>query len=133
MMNDDLVRFEVIGDLRGNLIALEESKNVPFDVKRVFYIFNVSGENSRGNHSHYRTKQLLIAICGRCKVTLDDGKVKKTYTLDKINEGLFQDSLVWGSMHDFSEDCILMVIASSYYDESDYIRNYSEFIKVVNK
>lgn len=121
-----------MGDERGSLIALEENHNVPFDVKRVFYIYGTQGGISRGQHSHYKTKQLLIAVNGGCIVTLDDGRNnKETYTLNKPNVGLLQDELIWGSMHDFSHDCILMVLADSYYDDRDYIRNYDDFLKVV--
>ena len=121
-----------MGDERGSLIALEENHNVPFDVKRVFYIYGTQGGISRGQHSHYKTKQLLIAVNGGCIVTLDDGRNnKETYTLNKPNVGLLQDELIWGSMHDFSHDCILMVLADSYYDDKDYIRNYDDFLKVV--
>jgi len=122
-----------MGDERGSLVAFEENQNVPFDIKRVFYIYGTQEDVPRGQHSHYKTKQLLVAVHGGCKVTLDDGISKKTYTLNKPNVGLFQDALIWGTMHDFTEDCILMVFADTYYDESDYIRKYEEFLKVVNK
>ena len=131
-MQDKIINFKVMGDERGSLIALEENHNVPFDVKRVFYIYGTRGGVSRGQHSHYKTKQLLIAVNGGCIVTLDDGRNKKeTYTLNKPNVGLLQDELIWGSMHDFSHDCVLMVLADSYYDDKDYIRNYADFLKVV--
>ena len=122
-----------MGDERGSLIAFEENQNVPFDIKRVFYIYGTQEDVPRGQHSHYKTKQLLVAVNGGCKVTMNDGENKKTYILNKPNVGLFQDTLVWGTMHDFTEDCILMVFADTYYDESDYIRKYEEFLKVVNK
>ena len=132
-MQSKIINFKVMGDERGSLIAFEENMNVPFDIKRVFYIYGTQEDIPRGQHSHHKTKQLLVAVNGGCKVTLDDGKEKKTYILNKPNVGLFQDSLVWGTMHDFSEDCILMVFADTYYDESDYIREYDEFLKEVEK
>ena len=131
-MLNKIINFNVMGDERGSLIALEENHNVPFDVKRVFYIYGTQEGVPRGEHSHYKTKQLLIAINGGCKVTLDSGHSQETYTLNKPNIGLFQDALIWGSMHDFSNDCVLMVLADTYYDETDYIKNYNEFIKEVN-
>lgn len=131
MNNADLINFKVLGDERGSLIAFEENHNVPFDVKRVFYIYGTQEGIPRGQHSHYNTKQLLVAVNGGCKVTLDDGTKKQTYTLNKPNVGLFQDKLVWGTMHDFSEDCILMVFANTYYDENDYIRSYDKFLEVL--
>lgn len=128
-----MINFEVMGDRRGSLIAFEENHNVPFDVKRVFYIYGTQTGISRGQHAHYKTKQLLIAIHGSCKVTLSDGKQKKTYTLDKPNIGLLQDALIWGTMYDFSKDCILMILANTFYDENDYIRDYDTFLKEVKK
>ena len=128
-----LQEFKVLGDHRGQLIALEANKQIPFDVKRVFYIYGTQEGIPRGNHSHYKTKQFLVAVNGSCKVTLDNGKEKETFDLNKPNLGLFQDALVWGTMHDFSNDCVLMVLANEHYDESDYIRDYDKFLEIVNK
>ena len=86
--------FNVLGDYRGQLVALEENRNIPFDLKRVFYIFGTQEGVSRGNHSHYKTKQFLVAVNGSCKVTLDDGYNKETFNLNKPNLGLFQDALI---------------------------------------
>lgn len=124
--------FKVLGDHRGQLVALEANKDVPFDIKRVFYIYGTQEGVPRGNHSHYKTKQFLVAVHGSCKVTLDDGKIKETFDLNKPNLGLFQDALIWGTMHDFSPDCVLMVLADDYYVVSDYITDYEEFINEVN-
>jgi dTDP-4-dehydrorhamnose 3,5-epimerase-like enzyme len=123
--------FNVLGDYRGQLVALEENRNIPFDLKRVFYIFGTQEGVSRGNHSHYKTKQFLVAVNGSCKVTLDDGYNKETFNLNQPNLGLFQDALIWGTMHDFSSDCVLMVLANEYYDASDYITDYDKFLKEV--
>jgi len=125
-------KFKILGDKRGQLIALEGNKQVPFNIKRVFYIYGTQTDISRGNHSHYQTKQYLVAINGSCQVTLDDGKNKETFNLDRPNIGLFQDALIWGSMHNFSDDCILLVMANSYYDPNDYITSYSDYLKAVN-
>ena len=124
-----LQEFKVLGDHRGQLVALETNKQIPFDVKRVCYIYGTQEGVPRGNHSHYKTKQFLVAVNGSCKVTLDNGKMKETFDLNKPNSGLFQDALIWGSMHDFSSDCVLMVLADEYYDASDYITNYDKFLK----
>lgn len=126
-----LQEFKVLGDHRGQLVALESSKQIPFDVKRVFYIYGTQEGVPRGNHSHYKTKQFLVAVNGSCKVTLDNGKEKVTYELNKPNLGLFQDALIWGIMHDFSSDCVLMVLADEYYDANDYITDYKFFLKEV--
>lgn len=131
-MVNNLINFNILGDRRGQLVALEANKEVPFDIKRVFYIYGTQQDVPRGNHSHYKTKQFLVSVAGSCKVTLDDGKTKETFDLDKPNIGLFQDALIWGTMHDFSSDCVLLVMADDYYDESDYIRSYDKFLEVVN-
>ena len=127
-----LEEFKVLGDHRGQLVALEANRQIPFDVKRVFYIYGTQEGVPRGNHSHYKTKQFLVAVNGSCKVTLDDGNTKETFDLNKPNLGLFQDALVWGSMHDFSSDCVLMVLADEYYDASDYITDYDKFLEVIS-
>ncbi len=126
-----LDELKVLGDARGQLIALEVNQQIPFEIKRVFYIYGTLFKVSRGNHSHYKTKQYLVAVSGSCKITLDDGKLKKTYTLNKPNLGLFQDALIWGKMHDFSSDCVLMVLASEHYDKDDYITDYKKFQDIV--
>ncbi|WFE68822.1 FdtA/QdtA family cupin domain-containing protein [Thiomicrospira sp. R3] len=124
---------KILGDERGQLVAIEAERQVPFEIKRVFYIYGTKENIPRGNHSHYKTKQYLISVAGSCKVTLDDGKGgKTTYDLDSPNKGLFQDALIWGTMHDFSEDNVLLVFADDYYKKEDYITDYNEFIKVVN-
>ena len=127
-----LNEFKVLGDHRGQLVALESNRQIPFDIKRVFYIYGTQEGVPRGNHSHYKTKQFLVAVHGSCKVTLDDGRIKETYDLNKPNLGLFQDALIWGTMHDFSADCVLMVLADDYYVVSDYITDYEKFINEVN-
>jgi len=131
-MTTTLQEFKVLGDHRGQLVALEANRQIPFDVKRVFYIYGTQEGVPRGNHSHYKTKQFLVAVNGSCKVTLDNGNEKEVYELNKPNLGLFQDALIWGTMHDFSSDCVLMVLADEYYDASDYITNYNTFLEVVN-
>lgn len=123
--------FKVLGDHRGQLIALESNRQIPFDVKKVFYIYGTQDGVPRGNHSHYKTKQFLVAVNGSCKVTLDNGKIKEIFDLNKPNLGLFQDAFIWGTMHDFSSDCVLMVLADEYYDTNDYITSYDKFLEEV--
>jgi hypothetical protein len=131
MLQFNLMDLKLIGDERGSLIALEENSDVPFTFKRVFYIFGTQENISRGNHAHYKTKQFLVAVHGSCKVTLNNGIEKETFELNSPNLGLFQDALIWGTMHNFSEDCVLMVLADDYYREEDYIREYDNFLKIV--
>ncbi len=132
-MINKLIEFKILGDHRGQLIALEENIDIPFHIKRVFYIYGTKKGISRGQHSHYKTKQFMVAVNGSCKVTLDNGKEKETFELNRPNIGLFQDALVWGRMHDFSLDCVLMVLANEYYDASDYIDNHDNFLDEVIK
>lgn len=129
----ELQKFKVLGDERGQLVALEVNRQIPFDVKRVFYIYGTQEKFPRGNHSHYKTKQFLIAVNGSCKVTLDNGEKKQTFDLNQPNLGLFQDAFIWGTMHDFSSDCVLMVLADEYYDKNDYITNYDKFLEEIHK
>ncbi len=124
--------FKPHGDDRGQLVALEESKNIPFSVKRVYYMYDTTPGVSRGKHAHKCLQQIMICIHGSCKVLLDNGKEKETVLLDKPNEGIYISNDVWREMFDFSDDAVLVVLASELYDESDYIRNYDEFIKYVN-
>lgn len=119
------------GDGLGKLVAIETCFDVPFDFKRVFYIYGVAKEASRGHHAHLVTKQYIIAVSGSCCVTLNDGKKETTYKLHKPNVGLFQDALIWGKMFDFSQDCVLVVLASEHYDASDYIHSFDEFLETV--
>ena len=128
-----VIHHKVLGDHRGQLVVIEGKDGVPFDIKRVFYIYGTQKDVPRGNHSHYKTKQYLIAVNGSCKVTLDNGKTKQTFSLDEPNKGLFQDVLIWGTMHDFSQDCVLLVLASEHYDKADYIRDYQKFLKAAVK
>ncbi|KIM04417.1 MAG: dTDP-6-deoxy-3,4-keto-hexulose isomerase [Sulfurovum sp. AS07-7] len=131
-MITELQEFKVLGDHRGQLIALEVNRQIPFNVKRVFYIYGTQEGVPRGNHSHYKTKQFLVSVAGSCKVTLDNGKEKETFDLNQPNLGLFQDALIWGTMHDFSPDCVLLVMADEYYDANDYITDYNKYLEVVN-
>ena len=133
LKNLEIIEFKVKGDERGKLIAVESRVDVSFDIKRVFYIYGTQNDISRGNHSHYKTNQFLICVSGSCKVTLQDAYESKTYQLDRPNKGLLQENMVWGSMHDFSNGCVLLVLADRVYDDSDYIRDYSDFLELARK
>jgi len=125
--------FQPHGDERGQLVALEEFKDIPFEIKRVYYMYDTLLNVTRGFHAHKNLKQILICIHGSCKIRLDNGKEKKVVPLEKPYEGLFVDSNIWREMYDFSEDAVLLVLASELYDENDYIRDYDEFLKFVDK
>ena len=126
------ISFKPLGDERGSLVALESNKNVPFDIKRVYYIFDTKEGVSRGFHAHRNLKQVAVCVTGSCRFVLDNGKQREEVVLDKSTIGLLINDLTWREMYDFSPDCVLMVLASEYYDESDYIRDYQEFLQVVN-
>ncbi|MGR2993107.1 FdtA/QdtA family cupin domain-containing protein [Vibrio vulnificus] len=127
------IDFPVIGDERGNLIALEGMKDIPFEIKRIYYIFDTKQGVVRGLHAHRALKQVAIALKGSCRFLLDDGITKEEIILDCPTKGILIDSCLWREMHDFSKDCVLMVLASEHYDESDYIRDYQNFLKEIEK
>ena len=122
-----LIDLKLKGDKRGKLIAVEDFE-IPFKIKRIFYIFETSKDTERGVHSHFKTKQLLIALSGSCKVVLDDGTTKETFILDNNRKALFQDKMVWGNMSEFSTNCIVLVLADRPYEKSDYIFDYQNFL-----
>ena len=124
--------FQQHGDERGQLVALEEHKDIPFEIKRVYYMYDTGKGVTRGQHAHKSLEQILICIHGSCKLMLDNGKEKKIVSLEKPYEGLYISNNIWREMYDFSSDAVLMVLASDVYKEEDYIRNYDEFIKFVN-
>ncbi len=128
----DWIDFQVLGDSRGGLVSIEQSTLIPFDIKRVYYIYRTAEGVSRGYHAHRRLKQVAICLAGSCRMLFDNGSIKEEYILNCPTKGVLIDGLLWREMHDFSEDCILLVLASEHYDESDYIRDYSEFKKISN-
>ncbi|MGR5116737.1 sugar 3,4-ketoisomerase [Photobacterium damselae] len=123
-----LIEFNQLGDDRGGLVSLEQNKNIPFDIKRVYYIFDTKEDVARGFHAHKDLQQVAICVKGSCRFILDNGAQRESIILDKPNMGLFIDSMMWREMHDFSDDCVLMVIANHHYDEADYIRDYDDFL-----
>lgn len=125
--------FQAHGDERGQLVALEEKKDIPFKIKRVYYLYDTLPGVTRGYHAHKSLEQILVCIHGSCKIRLDDGHEKKVVALEKPYEGLYVSHAVWREMFDFSPDAVLMVLASELYDESDYIRNYDKFLEYVHE
>jgi dTDP-4-dehydrorhamnose 3,5-epimerase-like enzyme len=125
-----LINLPVLGDDRGALLSLESDISIPFDIKRVYYIYDTKHGVSRGFHAHKRLKQVAIAICGSCRFRLDNGKEQESVILNNPAQGLLIESFMWREMHDFSADCVLMVLADQLYDESDYIRDYDYFLSV---
>lgn len=125
--------FQQHGDHRGQLVALEEGKEIPFNVKRVYYMYDTVEGVRRGYHAHKCLEQILICVHGSCKILLDNGKETAVVNLDTPYEGLYISNDMWREMYDFSPDAVLMVLASELYDEADYIRNYDEFLKFVEE
>ena len=131
-MNYKLIDTDIKGDDRGRLIAFENGVNCPFDIKRAFYIFDTKGGTARGRHANRNSEFLLIAINGSCKVKIDDGKSQEIVELSNPHAALYLDKMLWKEMYDFSYNGILLVLASTKYDEHEYIRDYDEFLKEVN-
>lgn len=128
-MKINFIPLQKHGDDRGSLVALEEENNIPFSIKRVYYIFDTKEGVRRGFHAHKKLKQVAIAVKGSCRFLLDDGTERIEVVLDNPAQGLLIESCIWREMYDFSSDCVLMVLADSHYDENDYIRDYDDFLK----
>lgn len=118
-------------DPRGNLTVAESIKDMPFDIKRVYWVYDVPGGECRGGHAHKECKEFIIAVSGSFHVTLDDGNNKDTYLLNHPYQGLFVETGIWRTLDDFSSGAVCLVLASDLYDEGDYIRDYDEFLDYV--
>ena len=127
----NILDFTIKGDERGSLIAFEVGQNIPFGVKRVYYIFGTKAGVGRGFHAHRVLHQVAICVSGSCRLVVDDGTRREEVILDSPDKGLLIEDFVWREMHDFSEDCVLLVLASEHFDEADYIRDYQTFLKAV--
>ncbi|WP_340026063.1 FdtA/QdtA family cupin domain-containing protein [Paenibacillus sp. FSL K6-1096] len=125
-----LICVEQKGDERGLLSVIEENKIVPFEIKRVFYIYKTLPDIRRGYHAHYKTRQALICVAGNCKILLDNAVSKRTVLLDSPDKMLILEPNDWHEMYDFSPNCVLLVLASHLYDAEDYIRDYEKFKEV---
>ncbi|MDY7065247.1 TDP-4-oxo-6-deoxy-alpha-D-glucose-3,4-oxoisomerase [Pseudomonas extremaustralis] len=130
-----LVRFldiETRGDDRGHLVALEYENDIPFDIKRVYYLTDTKEGVPRGFHAHRELVQVAVCVSGRCMMKLDDGARTEDVWLDAPDKVIVIDKMIWHEMHHFSADCVLLVLASEVYDESDYIRDYKVFKGLVS-
>ena len=130
-MEIKMFTFPPHGDDRGQLVAIEEGIDLPFDVRRVYYIYDTLPGVRRGFHAHLQLQQILLCVSGSCKIHLDNGYETAEVVLDKPNEGLYISSNMWREMYDFSEGAVLLVLASEHYTEADYIRNYDAFLEMV--
>ena len=125
-----LVQVPSLNDPRGNLFVFEKDLP-PFEIKRVYYLTNTVENFSRGFHAHRDLQQVAVAVNGRCRMVLDDGTKREEVWLDSPSKAIYIDSMMWREMHDFSADCVLLVLASAEYDETDYIRDYDDFLTEV--
>ncbi|WP_413498578.1 sugar 3,4-ketoisomerase [Buttiauxella gaviniae] len=126
-MNINIIELQKHGDERGALVSLEYQKNIPFEIKRVYYIFDTQEKVIRGYHAHKRLKQIAICIKGECKFLLDNGVERISINLNEPSQGLLIESFIWREMYDFSPDCVLLILADEVYDEADYVRDYDSF------
>lgn len=131
-MNYKILNFQQHGDERGMLVALEESKEIPFSVKRVYYMYGTTKNGRRGYHAHKKLEQILVCVQGSCTIHIDDGNDVEEIILNKPYEGLYIANNIWREMYKFSKDAVLLVLASELYDENDYIRDYQKYIEMVN-
>ncbi|AOL12508.1 MULTISPECIES: sugar 3,4-ketoisomerase [Enterobacter] len=126
-MKVELIPLQIHGDERGSLVSLERNSNIPFDIRRVYYIFDTENGVTRGYHAHKKLMQMAIVLKGSCDFILDDGNERISITLNNPAQGLLINSFIWREMKNFTPDCVLMILADNEYDESDYIRDYDQF------
>ena len=125
------INFPKIHDPRGNLTFIEENKQVPFEIRRVYYLYDVPGGATRAGHAHKELQQVLIAIAGSFDILLDDGKTNKKVHMNRSYYGIYIPPLTWRVIDNFSSGAVCLSIVSDFYDENDYIRNYNDFIKAI--
>ncbi len=128
IQNCKLIELPKIADHRGNLTFIENSRHIPFDMKRIYYLYDVPDNAERGAHGHRELQQLIVALSGSFEIILNDGCDSKTFYLNKPWEGLYIPPMMWRELKNFSSDAICFVLASHYYDEKDYFRDYEEFL-----
>lgn len=127
-----IINFGDFGDERGKLVVVEGSQDIPFDIARVFYIYGSDATVVRGQHANRNSEFVLVNVAGTSKVKVDNGMESVIIELDKPMMGLYLDKMIWKEMYDFSPDSVLLVIASTHYDEKEYIRDYDEYLKIIN-
>ena len=132
---DDVKKFtlKTFTEPDGNLIPIEMDRDIPFEVKRMFYVYDVHDQNDRGKHSHHKTKQILIAVNGGVTVICDDGKKRRNYVLNEPNKALLIPEMIWDEQVYHSESSVLLVLSNTNYDVNDYIEDYDEFKRIKNE
>jgi len=126
-----IINLPKITDERGNLTFVEGNKHIPFEIKRIFYLYDVPGGESRGGHAHKSLQQFIIAASGSFDVILDDGFKRKRFHLNRSYYGLYVPSMIWRELNNFSSGSVCLVLASEYYNEEDYIREYKKFLQIL--
>jgi len=126
-----ILEFPELGDERGNLVVIEGGIQIPFDIKRIFYIYGSDDTVVRGQHANRQSEFVLINVSGTSKVRVDDGQEERIIELNKPKMGVYLDKMVWKDMYDFSPDSVLIVLANTHYDGSEYIRNYDDYLKEI--
>ena len=126
-----LLKFADLGDERGKLVVIEGNQNIPFDIQRVFYIYGSDDTVIRGQHANRESEFVLVNVAGTSKVMITDGKRKEIVELNRPMDGVYLPKMVWKEMYDFSPDSVLLVLASTHYDGSEYIRNYEDYLKIM--
>jgi len=127
-----LIKLPKIFDTRGNLSFIEEKKHIPFEIKRVYWIYDVPGGEIRGSHAYKTLQEFIVALSGSFDVVLHDGKNERKFSLNRSYYGLYVPELYWRRLENFSTNAVCLILASDFYDEKDYIRDYEEFLKMVN-
>ena len=127
-----IIEFDDLGDERGKLVVIEENYSIPFDIKRVFYIYGSDSTVVRGKHANRESEFVLINVAGQSKVRITDGKEEFIVELNRPMMGVYIPKMVWKDMYDFSPDSVLLVLASTHYDGREYIRDYDEYLKEIN-
>ncbi len=130
-MEIERIQLHKHGDNRGMLVALEQNRDVPFEIRRVYYLFATKGDVRRGQHAHRHLNQLAVTVRGSVTFLLDDGSGPVKIVLDDPSQGLLLGNMVWRELYDFSDDCVLMVLADQFYDPTDYISDYADFLREV--
>lgn len=128
-----IIDLPKVTDARGNLTFVEENKHIPFQIKRVYYLYDVPAGEARGGHAHKRLQQLIISANGSFDVVLDDGSKRKRFHLNRSYYGLYLPSMIWRELDNFSSGSVCLVLASELFEEDDYIRDYETFRKLVRK
>ena len=128
----EIIQLPRVSDPRGNLSVIEELKDIPFKIERAYWIYDVPGGEKRGGHAYRENQEIIVALSGSFDVVLDDGKQRRTYSLNRSYNGLFVPGGVWREMENFSTNSLALVLSSTQYDQCDYIRDYQEFLAFAN-